>query len=79
MAAMINGCWSAWGALIVLYAVRPGPMGLSEFAYGLLLTTAGIGGVAGTWCAPACSAVSACPGLSGSTSGEWGHVSRQPQ
>ena len=52
MAAVINGCWSAWGALIVLYAVRPGPMGLSEFAYGLLLTTAGIGGVAGTWCAP---------------------------
>ncbi len=53
MAAVINGCWSAWGALMVLYAVRPGPMGLTEFAYGWLLTTAGIGGVAGTWCAPA--------------------------
>ena len=53
MAAMINGCWSSWGALMVLYAVRPGPMGLSEFAYGLLLTAAGIGGIVGTWWAAA--------------------------
>jgi MFS family permease len=48
MAAVINACWSAWGALLVLYAVSPGPMGLSEFDYALMLTAGGVGGLVGT-------------------------------
>lgn len=48
MAAVINACWSAWGALFVLYAVSPGPMGLTEFHYALILTAGGVGGLLGT-------------------------------
>ena len=48
MAALINACWSAWGTLLVLYAVEPGPMRLSEFEYGLLLTMGGFGGLLGS-------------------------------
>lgn len=48
MAAVINGCWSAWGAVFVLFALRPGPLDLSELSYGLLLTVASIGGGIGT-------------------------------
>jgi MFS family permease len=40
--------WSGWGALIVLYAVKPGPMGLSEFEYGIFLTAMAIGGLLGS-------------------------------
>jgi MFS family permease len=46
--ASMNLFWSGWGALIVLYAVRPGPMGLSEFEYGIFLTAMAIGGVLGS-------------------------------
>ena len=48
MAAVINGCWAGWTAVFVLYAVEPGPMGLSTFEYGLVLTGGGIGGILGT-------------------------------
>jgi MFS family permease len=48
MAAVINGCWTGWAAVFVLYAVEPGPMGLSTFEYGLVLTGGGIGGMVGT-------------------------------
>jgi hypothetical protein len=44
----MNLFWSGWGALIVLYAVRPGPMGLSEFEYGIFLTAMAIGGLLGS-------------------------------
>lgn len=43
-----NTGWGAWYTLLVLYAVAPGPLGLSEAGYGLLLTALGIGGVLGT-------------------------------
>lgn len=43
-----NAGWGAWYSLLVLYAVTPGPLGLSEAGYGLLLTALGIGGVLGT-------------------------------
>lgn len=46
--ASMNLFWSGWGALIVLYAVRPGPMGLSEFGYGIFLTAMAIGGLVGS-------------------------------
>lgn len=45
---VMNVGWGAWLAVLVLYAVEPGPMGLSPFGYGLLLTGLGIGGVAGS-------------------------------
>lgn len=46
--AAMNLFWSGWGALIVLYAVRPGPMGLSEFEYGIFLTAMAVGGLLGS-------------------------------
>jgi MFS family permease len=46
--ASMNLFWSGWGALIVLYAVRPGPMGLSEFEYGIFLTAMAVGGLLGS-------------------------------
>ena len=46
--ASMNLFWSGWGALIVLYAVKPGPMGLSAFEYGIFLTAMAIGGLLGS-------------------------------
>lgn len=46
--ASMNLFWSGWGVLIVLYAVGPGPMGLSEFEYGILLTAMAAGGLVGS-------------------------------
>ena len=46
--ASMNLFWSGWGALIVLYAVKPGPMGLSEFEYGIFLTAMAVGGLLGS-------------------------------
>jgi MFS family permease len=46
--ASMNLFWSGWGALIVLYAVSPGPMGLNEFEYGVFLTAMAIGGLLGS-------------------------------
>jgi MFS family permease len=45
---VMNLGWASWLAVLVLYAVRPGPMGLSQFGFGLLFTAIGAGGVAGT-------------------------------
>ena len=44
--------WAAWLAVIVVYAVAPGPMGLTPSAYGLLLGALGVGGVVGASAAP---------------------------
>jgi len=49
MVAVMNVGWSAWASVMVLYLVTPGPGGLSEFGYGILLTSIGLGGVAGTF------------------------------
>lgn len=46
--ASMNLFWSGWSALIVLYAVTPGPMGLSGFEYGLFLTAMAVGGLLGS-------------------------------
>ena len=51
MAAVINACWSAWLSVLVVYAIAPGPMGLTSFSYGVLLTASGVGGLIGTLCA----------------------------
>jgi MFS family permease len=45
---VMNLGWASWLAVLVVYAVRPGPMGLSQFGFGLLVTAIGAGGVAGT-------------------------------
>jgi MFS family permease len=45
---VMNLGWASWLAVLVVYAVRPGPVGLSQFGFGLLFTTLGAGGVAGT-------------------------------
>ena len=46
------GCWNAWFAVLVLYVVAPGPVGLSPFGYGILMTCLGIGGVLGAALTP---------------------------
>jgi MFS family permease len=46
--ASMNIFWAGWGALLVLYAVNPGPMGLNEFQYGILLTVMAVGGLLGS-------------------------------
>jgi hypothetical protein len=45
---VMNLGWASWLAVLVIYAVRPGPMGLSQFGFGLLLAAIGASGVAGT-------------------------------
>jgi MFS family permease len=47
MAATINLCWQAYLTILVLYAVKPGPMDLSEPAYGLLLAGVSLGSFLG--------------------------------
>lgn len=46
--AVMNLGWSAWLSIMVLYVVAPGPGGLSEFGYGVMLTSIGLGGLLGT-------------------------------
>jgi Na+/melibiose symporter-like transporter len=52
MVGVMNLTSGAAFAVFVLYAVAPGPMGLSEPQFGLLLTTTAVGGVLGTLAAP---------------------------
>lgn len=46
--ASMNLFWAGWGAVFVLFAVKPGPMGLGEFEYGLVLTAMATGGLLGS-------------------------------
>lgn len=48
MVAISNGGNSAVVAIFVLFAVAPGPMGLDEVGYGLLITAMALGGIAGS-------------------------------
>jgi MFS family permease len=50
-------------ALLALYAVAPGPMGLSEPGYGLLLVTFGVGSVAGSFVTGRAVSVFGRPGV----------------
>ncbi|MDA0631841.1 MFS transporter [Nonomuraea sp. MCN248] len=43
--AAMNLVWAAATALLVVYAVAPGPLGLSTAQYGLLLTAMAVGGL----------------------------------
>lgn len=48
MAGVINACWGGYLAILVLYAVAPGPMGLTATGYGILLISDSLGSVIGT-------------------------------
>lgn len=48
MVGVMNLTSSAIFAIFVLYAVRPGPMGLSEPQFGILMTTFALGSLAGS-------------------------------
>ncbi|GIH10860.1 MFS transporter [Rhizocola hellebori] len=45
--AAMNVFWAAWVAVLVIYVVAPGPVGLSTPQYGLLLIVMAAGGIAG--------------------------------
>lgn len=45
--AAMNVFWAAWVAVLVIYIVAPGPVGLSPAGYGILLTTMAAGGILG--------------------------------
>jgi MFS family permease len=51
MLGVSNMAFQAAFSVFVLYAVAPGPMGLSETGFGLLLTALGVGSLLGTWLA----------------------------
>ncbi|HEX2767572.1 MAG TPA: MFS transporter [Candidatus Limnocylindria bacterium] len=51
MVGVLNLASSATGAIFVLYAVAPGPMGLSEPAFGVLLTAFAAGSLIGSFLA----------------------------
>jgi hypothetical protein len=45
LTASMNFIWGAWAAIFVVYAVAPGPLGLTSVAYGILLTGMAAGGI----------------------------------
>lgn len=49
--AGLNLSWSAYYALIVLYAVAPGPLGFTPIQYGLVIASIGVGGAVGAFLA----------------------------
>jgi MFS family permease len=51
MLGVQNMAFAAAFAVFVLYAVDPGPMGLSEAGYGILTAGLGVGSLVGTWVA----------------------------
>jgi MFS family permease len=44
-----NMMWFAWQSVLVLYAVNPGPMGMTEFGFGVLLACGSAGSIAGAF------------------------------
>jgi MFS family permease len=51
MLGVENMAFAAMFSVFVLYAVAPGPMGLTEAGFGVLLATLGVGSLVGTWLA----------------------------
>jgi len=49
MAGIINACWSGYLLVMVLYAVAPGPLGLTTPAYGVMLMLMSIGSIIGAF------------------------------
>lgn len=52
LGAVQNAAYSATIALLVVYVVTPGPVGLSGAGYGLVLTATAFGGLVGSWAGP---------------------------
>jgi MFS family permease len=52
MLGVQNLAFTAHGSVFVLFAVAPGPMGLSKAGFGLLSTALAVGALLGTWLAP---------------------------
>jgi MFS family permease len=51
MLGVQNMAFAAVFSVFVLFAVAPGPMGLSEASFGILLAAEGVGALVGTWLA----------------------------
>ena len=51
MLGLQNMAFSATYSILVLFAVAPGPMGLSKAGFGVLLAMLGVGSLVGTWLA----------------------------
>jgi MFS family permease len=51
MLGVQNMAFAAFYSVFVLFAVAPGPMGLSEAGFGILTATLGVGSLLGTWLA----------------------------
>jgi MFS family permease len=51
MLGVQNMAFAAVFSVFVLFAVAPGPMGLSKASFGILLATEGVGALVGTWLA----------------------------
>jgi MFS family permease len=47
LVGVMVACWSAWLSILVVFVVEPGPVGLDEWGYGLLLGGIGVGGLIG--------------------------------
>jgi MFS family permease len=52
LTSLANLVWSMFEALFVVYAVAPGPLGLTPTAYGLVLSLAALGGIASSLLGP---------------------------
>ena len=52
MLGVTSMAWTGWLSVYVLFVVDPGPMGLSQAGYGVLLSAAAVGGVVGSRVAP---------------------------
>lgn len=52
MLGTTNMAYTAASSVFVLFAVDPGPMGLSESGFGFLAASLAVGGVAGSWAGP---------------------------
>jgi MFS family permease len=51
MLGVQNMAFAAFSSVFVLYAVAPGPMGLSAAGFGIVTATIGVGSLIGTWLA----------------------------
>jgi MFS family permease len=52
LTSLANLVWSMFEALFVVYAVAPGPLGLTPTAYGLVLSLAALGGIGASLLGP---------------------------
>ncbi len=52
LTAVSNLSWAMWEALFIVYAVRPGPLGLTPLEFGLVLSLAALGGIAASVATP---------------------------